>query len=138
MTPVVLIVEEQPALRQKYERFLREEGYQVLSTPPSEEALRVLRETPPDLIVIDPNAGMGRGMEIATEALRLDPSVRLVFNTSDPMELELDFSSWVADAYTVRSPQPLEMRDTVRALLRRAFDEGADLRVRHSLERARA
>ncbi len=138
MTPVILIVEEQPALRKRYESFLREEGYQVHAMPPSEDALRLIREMSPDLIVIDPAAGAGRGMEIATEAMRIDPAVRLVFNTSDPTELELDFSSWLADAYTVRSPQPLEIGEAVRALLRRAIDEGPEMRVRHSLARARA
>jgi len=132
MIPIVLVVEEQPALRRSYERFLRAEGYRVLAAPPTEEALRLVRENPPDLIVVDPTAGAGLGRVIADEALRADPTVRLVFNTSDPMELELDFSSWMADAFTRRSPRPAEMGEAVRALLDRA------LRVKHSPGHARA
>jgi len=130
MTPIVLVVEEQPALRRSYERFLREEGYQVLAAPPTEEALRLVRENPPDLIVVDPTAGAGLGRIIADEALRADPSVRLIFNTCDPMEL--DFSSWVADAFTRRSPRPGEVGEAVRALLDRA------VRVKRSPRHARA
>jgi len=139
MTPIVLVVEEQPALRRSYERFFREEGYRVLATPPSEDALRLVRETPLDLILVDPSAGDGRGMQIATEALRFDPGVRLVFNTSAPCELEMDFSSWVADAYTVRSHRLGDVGEAVRTLLRRAAQSArSPQRVRHSPERARA
>lgn len=132
MTPIVLVVEEQPALRRSYERLLREEGYCVLAAPPTEEALRLVRENPPDLIVVDPSAGAGLGRRIADEALRADPTVRLVFNTSDPMELERDFSSWMADAFTRRSPRPGEVGGAVRALLDRA------LGVKRSPRRVRA
>jgi DNA-binding response OmpR family regulator len=132
MTPIVLVVEEQPALRRSYERFLREEGYRVLVAPPTEEALRLVRENPPDLIVIDPTAGAGLGRWIADEALRIDPTVRLIFNTCDPMDLELDFSSWMADAFTRRSPRLEEMGEAVHALLDRA------LRVKRSPGHARA
>jgi DNA-binding response OmpR family regulator len=130
MTPIVMVVEEQPVLRRSYARFLRDEGYRVIVSPPSADALRMVRENSPDLIVVDPSAGAGLGRVIADEALRIDPTVRLVFNTSDPMEL--DFSSWMADACIVRSPRPGEVGEAVRALLARA------LRVKRSPGRVHA
>jgi DNA-binding response OmpR family regulator len=133
MTPIVLVVEEQPVLRQSYARFLRREGYEVLAAAPSEDTLRLVRESPPDVLVVDPGAGAGRGREIAQAAVRADATVRLVFNTTDL--LELDFSGWLADAHTVRSHPVAEVGAAVRALLARAAPRA---RIRHSPARARA
>ncbi len=140
MTPVVLVVEEQPALRTTYARFLRDEGYRVVAAAPSAEALRLLHDSAPDLVVLDPDGGGGQGRRIAAEALRLDPSVCLVFNTSDPRHLEMDFSSWLADAYVVRSTRISEIGDAVRRLLplERPEKSVAVPRVRRRRESARA
>jgi DNA-binding response OmpR family regulator len=120
MTPLILVVEEQPALRAGYARSLRREGYRVVATRPTERVFRLLRQVRPDLIVVDPECSAGRGKAIALEALRYDPSVCLVFNTGRPQLLACDFSSWMADAYAVRSTEVDEIARVVdRAWLRR-------------------
>ncbi|MBM3318333.1 MAG: hypothetical protein FJY75_10835 [Candidatus Eisenbacteria bacterium] len=117
MTPVVLVVEAQPALRDAYAQSLRGEGYRVLSVAPCARARRLLREAKPQLLILDPECGGGWGRALALEALRADPSVALIYNTSAPQRLATDFSSWMADAYTVRSSEPGRLAGAARALL---------------------
>jgi len=118
MAPVVLVVEEQAALREAYTRALQGAGYRVVATRPVAEARRVVRDARPDLILLDPDSGGGEGKAIAQAALSADPRVAVIYNTSRPSRLETDFSSWVADAYTVRSIGAGELGQVVAQVLR--------------------
>ncbi len=119
MTPVVLVVEEQPALCKRYSDCLEGEGYRVVSTTDPAVGLKHFRQEHPHVVVLDPDAKGGAGMKLALEILRADPSVLLVFNTSYPYHVEMDFSSWVADAYAVRSHGVEELAEAVRRVLGR-------------------
>jgi DNA-binding response OmpR family regulator len=117
MTPKVLVVEEQPALRRKYETYLRRQGYDVASASSPDDILSLTGEQPFDAIILDPDGGGGRGMEVALALLRSGTGAALVFNTSSPHDLETDFSSWIADAYAVRSQDAGELGQALRRLL---------------------
>ncbi len=120
MPPVVLIVEEQTALREQYARFLRDEGYEVVTAAAAEELLLLAQKTTPDVVVLDPDSGGGKGMEAALKLLEAGSPASLVFNTSRPYSLETDFSTWVADAYSVRTHGVGELGRIVRDVLHRA------------------
>lgn len=120
MTPVVLIVEAQTALREAYARGLRREGYRVMATGSCARAMRLLGQAGVDLLVLDPECERGFGQAVALEALRADPGVTVIFNTSAPQRLATDFSTWMADAYTVRTAEAGELARAARRLLRRS------------------
>lgn len=103
MNPKVLIVEEHAGLREQYERFLRDEGYEVVTTPVTDDLRALVKKFRPDVIVVDPDSGGGRGMEAALHLLAVGTPAALIFNTAYPFSMETDFSTWVADAYSVRS-----------------------------------
>ena len=113
MNPLVLVVEEQPALRARYEQFLRDEGYEVVTAATAEGLLSLAQELSPKAVVLDPDAGGGEGMEAALQLLEVGLPTLLVFNTS-----QTDFSTWVADAYTVRTHGVGELGRTLRQLLK--------------------
>ncbi len=119
MTPVVLVVEEHRTLRALYARALREAGYQVVTAAPADDVEPLLVSARPDLILLDPECGRGRGRAIALAASRADPSVSVIFNTSAPQRLATDFSTWLADAYTVRTPEAGEIAPAIARVLRR-------------------
>ncbi|MCK4305658.1 MAG: response regulator [Candidatus Eisenbacteria sp.] len=117
MTPLVLIVEEQSALRRRYARFLRDEGYEVVTAAKIEETIPLAKRRSPNVVVLDPESGGGKGMEAAHKLLKAGLPASLVFNTSHPISMETDFSTWVADAYTVRTHGVEELGRTLRKLL---------------------
>jgi two-component system, OmpR family, phosphate regulon response regulator PhoB len=51
--PLVLVVEDEPAQREVLAYNIKAEGYQVMTAEAGDEALVLVRETPPDVIVLD-------------------------------------------------------------------------------------
>ena len=51
--PLVLVVEDEPAHREVLAYNIKAEGYQVITAEAGDEALVLVRETPPDVIVLD-------------------------------------------------------------------------------------
>jgi two-component system nitrogen regulation response regulator NtrX len=49
----VLIVDDEPTIRESLADILSDEGYQVLAAPDGQEALRLVRAQPPDLVLLD-------------------------------------------------------------------------------------
>lgn len=51
--PVILIVDDEEGIRESLSGILEDEGYDILTADSGEEAVRILRETSPDLIFLD-------------------------------------------------------------------------------------
>lgn len=52
-SPVILVVEDEPAQREVLAYNIAAEGFDVLTADSGDEALLIARETPPDLIILD-------------------------------------------------------------------------------------
>ncbi len=117
MSPLVLIVEEQPVMRGRYERYLRSEGYEVVTTAGVEDVVPLASEVSPNVIVIDPDGDGGKGYDTALALLRSGLDTQLVFNISHPFDLGSDFTSWVADDYAVRTHSVGELGRAVRRVM---------------------
>jgi PAS domain S-box-containing protein len=77
----VLLVEDEPALREAAAEHLRSLGYEVLDVPDGEHALRVAQDFPQriDLLLTDViMPGLG-GMELGLRIRRLRPEVRVLY-----------------------------------------------------------
>lgn len=120
MTPAVLIGEAQPELRQRYAAYLREQGYEVWAAADASELLSMAKAHRPGAIVLDPEIDEGQGLCAVLALLDAGLRVSVIFNTSRPRSLETDFSSWVADAYTVRTPDIQHWGESVLAHLENA------------------
>ena len=58
--PLILVVDDDPALLRMIETILAQTGYEVISTDNGEDALLKTAERPPDLVILDVNMpGMG-------------------------------------------------------------------------------
>jgi two-component system, cell cycle response regulator DivK len=77
MQKTVLLVDDNDDERYIYSTLLRSFGYEVLLTDKGEEALRVARETSPDLIVMDVWLPEMSGLT-ASRRLREDPATSTI------------------------------------------------------------
>lgn len=68
----VLLAEDDRFLRKAAEATLRRQGHEVLTAADGEEALRLARETPPDLILLDLIMPKLQGFEVLRR-LKADP-----------------------------------------------------------------
>jgi two-component system, OmpR family, phosphate regulon response regulator PhoB len=119
----VLIVEDEPDIRELLAFHLEREGYHVTRSRTGADALRQVRARPPDLILLDlmlPELG---GLDVCRR-LRQDPrtaSVPIVMLTARGEEVDRILGLELgADDYVVKPFSPKEVVARVRAVLRRA------------------
>ena len=82
---VILVVDDEPAVRQLAVLTLRKEGYEVLEAPGGETALTILAErSDVALVMTDCNMPGMRGPELAAKIQALWPEIKLVASSGQP------------------------------------------------------
>jgi CheY-like chemotaxis protein len=118
---VVLIADDEPDARELVVVGLGRLGYKVLEARDGAEALELIREHSPDLVLLD--VGMPRldGVSVA-EQLRADESeIPFIFVTGQTGREGLDRAVATVPAGYISKPFPLQkLRDQVRATLAEA------------------
>lgn len=74
-TKTLLVVDDDPAMRDCLEELLRLQGYQVLTAIDGETGLRAVRTARPDLIVLDVAMPGMDGFRVATQ-IKADPTLK--------------------------------------------------------------
>ena len=119
----VLIVEDEPDIRDLLAFHLEREGYHVTKCRSGEEAVRLSQTAPPDLVLLDVMLPEMDGLEVCRR-LRRDPrtqAVPIVMLTARGDEVDRVLGLELgADDYVVKPFSPRELVARVRAVLRRA------------------
>jgi DNA-binding response OmpR family regulator len=117
----LLLVEDEPALARGLTDNFRDEGYQVRVVPRGDEALAVVRDERPDVVVLDIMLPGRSGLDVLRDLRAVGDSVPVLVLTAKGDVVDrivgLEFG---ADDYL---PKPFAVRELlarVRALLRRA------------------
>jgi two-component system response regulator (stage 0 sporulation protein F) len=117
--PVILHVEDEHSVRLLYKEVFEELGYRVIQAPTGEEALRVLKTSRPDIIILDLKMpGMG-GKGFLERFKRLKLRIPIVISTAYPY-LQGDPSTTAADAYVVKSGDMADLVSKVDQLLKKS------------------
>ena len=121
--PSVLIVEDEEVLLRNLEARLRDDGFQVSTASDGEEAMALIRETPPDLVVLDIMLPRLDGLSVC-RMLRKDESLAnlpIIMLTARGTEVDriVGLESG-ADDYIVKPFSLGEFLARVRAVLRRS------------------
>src|SRR6266545_191811 len=123
MSSRVLIVEDEPDIRELVVHHLKREGYQVSAAASGEEALRQVQAAPPDLVLLDLMMPAMDGLEVCRR-LRQDPATAMlpiVMLTAKGDEVDRVLGLEIgADDYVVKPFSPKELLARVRAVLRRS------------------
>jgi DNA-binding response OmpR family regulator len=119
MSSAVLVVEDEPKLRELVRAYLERDGLGVLSTGSGAEAISLAARREPDLVVLDLRLPDVTGEEVARELRRVSdvPIVMLTAKASEEDRiagLELG-----ADDYLTKPFSPRELVLRVQAILRR-------------------
>ena len=117
----ILVVEDDPRLRERLGRYLTGEGFRVTLAADAAEARVQLRAISPDLLVLDVMMPGESGLEL-TEALRRErhdtPPILLLTARGAPEDRIAGFEAG-ADDYLGKPFEPRELVLRIRALLRR-------------------
>jgi len=119
MVRTILVVDDEPTLRETLAEALDADGFRVLTAADGREALSRFREHQPDLVVLDLMLPELSGIEVC-RIIRAESGVPIVMLTAKTSELdkvvglELGADDYVTKPFSLR-----ELTARIRALLRR-------------------
>jgi DNA-binding NtrC family response regulator len=80
----ILVVDDEQRQREIYRDILRDEGYETITAPSGEAALRLVAQRRFDLVLTDLNLTGMTGIELLSQILQADPTVAIVLITGYP------------------------------------------------------
>ncbi len=117
----ILVVEDEPSIREVISLYLKRAGFQVIETGDGQEAIHLLETTPLDLVVLDLMLPNIDGFEI-TRHLRAKGDIPIIMLTARRSETDrIAGLEMGADDYVVKPFSPQEVVSRVRAVLRRTY-----------------
>jgi CheY-like chemotaxis protein len=112
----ILLVDDEEHIRLLFKEELEEEGYGIGLASDGFEALDILKTERFDLVVLDIKMPGMDGIQTLNEIKKLNKDQRVIL-CSAYGEFKQDFSSWVSDAYVVKSADMRELKDTIKKIL---------------------
>jgi PAS domain S-box-containing protein len=119
----ILVVEDDPAIREFFSNILRADGYEVIATATGESALQIAREMHPEVVLLDVTLTPGMdGMEVCRrikkDAALADVFVILISGQAHSPEDKVAGLGAGADEYLSKPLTPAELRARIRAMAR--------------------
>jgi DNA-binding response OmpR family regulator len=101
MQPVVMIVDDEPAIREIETLALKQAGFAVLPVGSPSSAIRLVEaDMPVDLVIADLNMPGMNGDEMAVRLRRMRPDLKILFVTAFANELfDAQGLLWTNEAY---------------------------------------
>lgn len=121
----LLIVEDEKNQRMLYRMELEEVGFRVLESGEAPEALRIVREERPDLVVFDLHMRGRENIQLLREIKEIDRSIPVVIYTGYAL-CEDDLRYGLADAYIVKSSNLGPLKQAVLESLERRAGENKE------------
>lgn len=113
----ILVVEDEPNLTDLYRLELEELGHQVTMCEDGESAIKAARDGVFDLVILDIKIPKREGTEVLHEIKKRNREIPVILNSAYST-YKSDFSTWMADAYVVKSADLTELKDKVKELLK--------------------
>ena len=112
----MLFVDDEEGFLELYQAAFGREGYTVETAATIEGARDRVTQGGIDLVVLDIRLGEASGLALLREIKAKDARMPVVLSTAYARYQD-DFSSWLADAYVVKSSDLGELRQAVRRCL---------------------
>jgi len=115
----VVVVEDDPAIADLLDLYLRQAGYRVLQAPSGERGLELVAQHRPALMVLDIGLPGIDGLEVCRR-VRVDSTLPILFLTARDGEIDRVVGLELgADDYVTKPFSPREVVARVKAILRR-------------------
>ncbi|MCX8110443.1 MAG: response regulator [Syntrophorhabdaceae bacterium] len=113
----ILIVDDEENIRILFKEELEEEGYKIDLASNGYEALEKIKKSPFDLVVLDIKMPGMDGIQTLNEIKKINKDQHVIL-CSAYGEFKQDFSSWISDAYVVKSADTEELKSTIKSILK--------------------
>ena len=123
----VLVVDDEPMVREVLTRYLTREGFTVSGAGDGHQALEAIRGEPPDVILLDLMLPRLSGLDVL-RTVRMDGDLPVIILSAKATEQErIQGLQLGADDYVVKPYSPGEVVARVHAVLRRTAPAGGRL-----------
>ena len=113
----ILIVDDEPLVRSMLRQVLERAGYDVTEAGNGEEAIKLYRDRPADVIVIDIIMPDKEGIETIRELRRDDPDVKTIAISGGGRGGALDYLAMAAKLGANHTlPKPVERQELLDAI----------------------
>jgi DNA-binding NtrC family response regulator len=112
----ILLVDDEEHIRLLFKEELEEEGYTIELASNGFDALEKMKNRRFDLVVLDIKMPGMDGIQTLNEIKKVDKDQHVIL-CSAYGEFKQDFSSWVSDAYVVKSADMRELKETIKNIL---------------------
>ena len=127
----ILIVDDDPRLRQSFEKLLTAEGHTVWTAPDGETALNMVRANSPDVVIMDIRMPGMSGLETFKVMHQIEPKLPVIIMTAfGTTETAIETTKLGAFDYVLK---PFEIPD-ILTLIGKAFEAGRFMRSRIALD----
>ncbi|GAB4488916.1 MAG: response regulator [Thermodesulfovibrionales bacterium] len=121
----ILIVEDDKSTLTLIQHFLRDAGHEIVTCRNGEEGLKLVRETTPDLAMIDGLIPGIHGFELCKTikedpALPKKPKVILMSSVYRKMKYRSEVAEYKADAFLVKPFEKEDLIETIDSLFTKA------------------
>lgn len=113
----ILVVDDEENIRFLFKEELEEEGYQVEMASNGFEAIDKVRASKFDVVVMDIKMPGMDGIQALNEIKNMVKDQPVIL-CSAYGEFKQDFSSWISDAYVVKSSDTSELKQTIKKILK--------------------
>lgn len=113
----ILFVDDNKNIRELCQRELELEGYCVFSASNGKDALTLLTEILPDVVILDLQMPRMNGQETITRIHEMNGNIPVIFYTAYRDNLHFDFSSWRAEAWVEKSENLAELKLEIERVL---------------------
>lgn len=114
----VLLVDDNKNIREFCQSELELEGYSVFSARNGKEALSVLNDIIPDIVVLDIRMPEMDGFETLRRILIQRDDIPIIFHTTYKDGIDLDFWSGLADGFVEKSENLDELKLKIEQVLK--------------------
>ena len=116
----IMVVDDEENIRWLYKEELEEEGYSIATAASGEEALQIITEIKPDLVVMDIKMPGISGVDTLIKIKEIDKNIPVIL-CSAYGDYKQDFTTWASDAYVVKSASLDELKKAIREVLEKRF-----------------
>ena len=125
MSYKILIVDDEPALREMIRAFLAQAGYETVTAGTCAEALAAFRAAQPDAVLLDVMLPDSDGFSLFRQLRALADVPTLFLSARDEDAARLEGLGLGADDYITKPFLPEELLLRLAAVLRRSYPDGA-------------
>jgi two-component system phosphate regulon response regulator PhoB len=128
MTPSILVVEDEPAILELLRVNLVDAGYEVRAAPDAESAHAQLKESLPNLLLLDwmlpGQSGLAFAKQLRADARTKELPIIMVTARTEESDKVAGLEAWVDD-YVTKPFSPRELKARIKSVLRRRAPEAA-------------